>query len=105
NPRDLVRPPARAAIPQLDDRGHDVLGLRQRARARAPALLDQTERTVLAMAPQPLVASLSRDAVLTAERRDVCAGRVRLLNEFQLQAHDSQLFPGHALRRSLSAMS
>ena len=67
-------------------------------------------------ASKPIAGSLSADAVLPAQRRDVCPHRAGLLDELQLVAHDSLLFPGHpgsraaetvsdVLNRFLSAMS
>src|SRR5205814_6867304 len=74
DPRDLVGAPARASIAQLDDRGDDILRLRQRARAGPPRLLDQAEWPVRVIAAEPLVARLPRDTVLTAAARDVGTG-------------------------------
>jgi hypothetical protein len=58
-------------------------------------------------APKPLVAGLPGDAVLLAQRRDVRPPRAGLLDELQLVAHDSLLFPEHAMceQPKLSAMS
>src|SRR5207245_2045361 len=47
--RDLVRAPARMLIPELEDGEHHVLAGAARGRVRTSALLDQAERSQLAI--------------------------------------------------------
>src|SRR6516225_8258864 len=107
HPGDLVRSPGLVLVAQLEDADDDLLAGAERARKRATALLDEARVALRTEAPKPLVAGLPGDAVLPAEPRDVCPHRAGLLDELQLVAHDSLLFPGHATveQPKLSAMS
>src|SRR6516225_7694960 len=100
HPGDPVRPPGLVLVAQLEDADDDLLACSERARKRATALLDEARVALRTEAPKPLVAGLPGDAVLPAQRRDVRPHRAGLLDELQLVAHDSLLFPGHRDNRA-----
>src|SRR5207248_2040018 len=66
NSRDLVRAPARMLIAELEDRKDHVLTGTPGDAVGTSALLDETKRSQLAIAAQPLVPRLPRDAKLRA---------------------------------------